>query len=129
MPPREIESAGRSGLLRLYRADRWCTRATGLIVAKPLRDDEGLLIPRCRGIHTCGMRYRIGVFFLNREGYVISAHASLRPWRWAFDAMAHSVIETRPVTGDGLARAVTRVELSLRHWRGGRDAQAAGGGD
>lgn len=109
-----MDSTACSSLLILRRADGWRARAAGLIGSPPLRDDEGLLIPRCRSVHTCGMRYSIGVFFLNCEGYVTSAHRSLRPWRWAFDATADFVIETLPVRPGSLARAVIRVENSVR---------------
>ena len=40
-----------------------------------------LLIPRCRSVHTLGMRFAIDVAFLNRHGRVVGVVAPMRRWR------------------------------------------------
>jgi uncharacterized protein len=41
----------------------------------------GLLIPRCRSVHTFGMRFPIDVLFLDDEGRVIELRRSVPPCR------------------------------------------------
>ena len=41
----------------------------------------GLLIPRCRSIHTFGMRFGIDVLFLDEQGSVIEGRSSIGPRR------------------------------------------------
>ncbi len=43
--------------------------------------DGALLIPRCRSVHTLGMRFAIDVAFLDRRGKVVSIVAPMRRWR------------------------------------------------
>ncbi len=43
------------------------SRLLGLSLLSPGRAGEGLLIPRCRSVHTFGMRFAIDVVFLDRE--------------------------------------------------------------
>jgi uncharacterized protein len=49
-----------------------------------LRDDEGLWLDPCGGIHTWGMRYAIDVLFLDREMRVLRVARNVRPWRMVF---------------------------------------------
>ena len=41
------------------------SRLLGLALLRPERAGEGLLIPRCRSVHTFGMRFAIHVVFLD----------------------------------------------------------------
>ena len=43
------------------------SRLLGLALLRPGRAGEGLLIPRCRSVHTFGMRFAIDLVFLDRE--------------------------------------------------------------
>ncbi len=43
--------------------------------------DGALLIPRCHGVHTLGMRFAIDVAFLDRRGRVVAVVAPMRRWR------------------------------------------------
>ncbi len=43
--------------------------------------EGGLLLPRCRSVHTIGMRFAIDVAFLDRQGRVVAVVAPMRPWR------------------------------------------------
>jgi len=40
-----------------------------------------LLLPRCRSVHTLGMRFPIDVAFLDRRGRVVGLVAPMLPWR------------------------------------------------
>ena len=42
--------------------------------------EGALVIPKCRQVHTLGMKFAIDVAFCDREGVVVRT-ASLRPWR------------------------------------------------
>ena len=54
-------------------------RARGLLGRDRL--DGALLLPRCRSVHTMGMRFAIDVAFLDRRGRVVDLVAPMRPWR------------------------------------------------
>ena len=43
--------------------------------------EGGLLLPRCRSVHTMGMRFPIDVAFLDGDGRVVAVVAPMRPWR------------------------------------------------
>ncbi len=43
--------------------------------------DGALLLPRCRSVHTLGMRFAIDVAFLDRSGEVVAVVAPMRRWR------------------------------------------------
>jgi len=43
--------------------------------------DGALLLPRCRSVHTFGMRFDIDVAFLDRSGTVVGVVAPMRRWR------------------------------------------------
>ena len=48
---------------------------------KSLPRGEGLLIPGCRSIHTCFMRFAIDATFLDRDDNVVKTVRNIRPWR------------------------------------------------
>ena len=54
---------------------------------------EPLLIPRCRSVHTAGMRFAIDVVFVDRQGFAVKIVRDLRPWRISLAAGARAVIE------------------------------------
>jgi uncharacterized membrane protein (UPF0127 family) len=43
------------------------SRLLGLALLRAGRAGEGLLIPRCRSVHTFGMRFPVDVVFLDRD--------------------------------------------------------------
>ena len=57
-------------------------RARGLIGAKDLAPNEGLLIERCNAIHTCFMSFAIDAAFLDAEDRVVKVVKAIRPWRF-----------------------------------------------
>jgi uncharacterized membrane protein (UPF0127 family) len=57
------------------------SRSLGLALLGRDRAGAGLLIPRCRSVHTFGMRFPIDVLFLDDEGRVIDLRRSAPPRR------------------------------------------------
>src|SRR3954451_13181402 len=55
---------------------------------------EPLLIPRCRSVHTAGMRFAIDVVFLDRHGRGVRVARGVRPWRLVWCRSAAAVVET-----------------------------------
>ncbi|HVL59648.1 MAG TPA: DUF192 domain-containing protein [Burkholderiaceae bacterium] len=68
-------------------------RLIGLLRHGKNRRECAVLFPRCRAIHTIGMRDAIDVAFLDRGGSVVALHERLAPWRIAVCLRAESVLE------------------------------------
>ena len=69
------------------------SRLLGLALLRPGRAGEGLLIPRCRSVHTFGMRFPIHVFFLDAERRPLAMCAAVPPNRVVSDRRADAVLE------------------------------------
>ncbi len=69
------------------------SRLLGLAWLRAGRAGEGLLIPRCRSIHTFGMRFAIDVVFLDSELRPLSVRSALGPARLARERAAAAVLE------------------------------------
>ena len=61
LPTAEVTS------LRVPVAVTFLSRLLGLALLRPGRAGAGLLIPRCRSVHTFGMRFSLDVVFLDRD--------------------------------------------------------------
>ncbi|HUW37274.1 MAG TPA: DUF192 domain-containing protein [Rhodocyclaceae bacterium] len=70
--------------LAIRLADGFFGRFKGLMLAAPLRRDQGLLITRCSSVHTAWMRYPIDLIYLDRTGLAVKCVPKLRPWRCSF---------------------------------------------
>ena len=88
-PIASTEVAGR----RVPVADRPVARLLGLALLDRDRAGPGLLIPRCRTIHTFGMRFPIDVVFLDSSGEPISRRRAVPPCRIVVEQRAASVLE------------------------------------
>lgn len=64
-------------------ADRFLSRALGLMFRRAWGEMDGLLLSPCASVHTGCMRMAIDVCFLDRQCNVVSVAAGLRPWRAA----------------------------------------------
>lgn len=53
----------------------------------------GLLIPRCRAVHTVGMRFRLDLHFLDARGLALSVRRGVPPGRFLREPRARSVLE------------------------------------
>jgi uncharacterized protein len=69
------------------------SRLLGLALLSPGRAGAGLLIPRCRSVHTFGMRFAIDVVFLDRERLPISVVRAVPANRVVREPAAEAVLE------------------------------------
>jgi uncharacterized membrane protein (UPF0127 family) len=69
------------------------SRLLGLALLDGDRAGDGLLIPRCRAVHTFGMRFRLDVRFLDGAGATASVRRAVPPRRLVFERRARSVLE------------------------------------
>ena len=60
-------------------ATTWRSRLLGLSFLALERAGEGLMIPRCRSVHTFGMRFPLDVLFLDESGRVAELRRSVPP--------------------------------------------------
>ena len=90
--------------LALYVATGFARRLLGLAGLRELGRSRGLLIRRCRSVHTFAMRFPIDVVFFESEAgtgdaRVVDVHESVPPMRFARvrapEARGVSVIELR----------------------------------
>jgi uncharacterized membrane protein (UPF0127 family) len=78
-------------------------RLLGLALRRRPPDGWALLFPRCRSVHTFGMRFAIDVVFLDSSGRVIRIAAGLRPRRLARCRDAVAAVEVRAGEGGIIA--------------------------
>jgi uncharacterized protein len=69
-------------------------RLLGLALLDRARAGPGLVLPRCRSVHTFGMRFALDVAFLAEDGSVIAARKGVPPRRIVHEAGARAVLET-----------------------------------
>ena len=77
-----------------------------------MEDGEALIFPRCRQVHTFGMRFAIDVLFVDRNGKVVRAVSELTPGRltrWV--PRARALVELPPGT---LSASGTRASDLIR---------------
>ncbi len=80
--------------LTLVRADTMFTRLLGLLGKQAMAPRQALWLKPCFAIHSVGMRFPLGVFFIDNQGVVVKAIARLKPNRFAVCWQATSVVET-----------------------------------
>jgi uncharacterized membrane protein (UPF0127 family) len=93
--PRRFEDLSRATVLGLIVPVATTTRARllGLALLSRERAGPGLLLPRCRSVHTFGMRFALDLTFLDGEGRSITRWAAVPPRRVAFERRAAAVLE------------------------------------
>ena len=69
--------------------------------------DEPLLIPRCRSVHTFGMRFAIDLVWLGRGGRVVRVDRGVRPWRVRSCGEAIEVLELAAGRADEMMPRMT----------------------
>ena len=69
------------------------SRLLGLALLRAGRAGEGLLIPRCRSVHTFGMRFPLDVWFLDRERAPLGVRRAVPRNRILRDRRAAAVLE------------------------------------
>ena len=102
----------------LVVADRPSARLAGLAGMRAMPPRTGLLIPRCRSVHTLGMRFALDLIWLDGDGAVVDVTARVRPRRVVSRRHARTVVETPSGTGalffTALVRAADRLSPYLR---------------
>jgi uncharacterized membrane protein (UPF0127 family) len=74
-------------------ADGVRSRLLGLALLDREQVGAGLLIPRCAGVHTFGMRFALDLVFLDEDGRPLSASRAVPPRRLRRDRRASAVLE------------------------------------
>jgi uncharacterized protein len=74
-------------------ADTRLSRLLGLALLARERAGPGLLIPRCRSVHTLGMRFPLDLIFLDGNGGVLELHRGVPPGRFTRCPGAIAVLE------------------------------------
>jgi uncharacterized protein len=69
------------------------SRLLGLALLRAERAGDGLLIPRCRSVHTFGMRFAIHVVFLDAALDPVAVRGGVPPNRVLHEPRAAAVIE------------------------------------
>jgi uncharacterized membrane protein (UPF0127 family) len=102
-------------------ADSVLKRMIGLLDRKVLAQGEGLLLDRCYGIHTFGMRFPIDVLFLDKQLRVMRTVSALPPCRAAIVRQAIYVLEL-PI--GAIARSQTAQGDQIQMRSNGGDSAA-----
>ena len=79
--------------MRIETATTRAARLRGLAGRATLGDGEGLHIPRCRSVHTMGMRFALDLIWLDRRGEVVRVDRAVPPRRLRTCRRARSVVE------------------------------------
>jgi uncharacterized membrane protein (UPF0127 family) len=75
------------------------SRLLGLALLRSERAGEGLLIPRCRSVHTFGMRFALDIRFLDATGATIAARNAVPANRIVCERGADAVLEIASAEG------------------------------
>ena len=59
---------------------------------------HALLIPRCRAVHTWGMRFRLDLYWLGPNRSVVRVDRAVPPWRFRSCRGAVAVLEAPAAT-------------------------------
>ena len=89
-----------AGGLRVAEAATRRARLMGLAGLSTLSADQALLLPRCRSVHTFGMRFAIDVVFVDGGGEVTRIVREVGSGRVVFCRRAQAVVETRAGCAD-----------------------------
>jgi uncharacterized protein len=68
-------------------------RLTGLIGRRSLPAGAALEIPRCRSVHTLGMRFPLDLVWLDASRRVVRVDRAVPPWRFRSCRQARAVLE------------------------------------
>jgi uncharacterized protein len=108
MPPRLAALPARplADGLRIALAASWRARLRGLAGLAALPAGVGLELPRCRSVHTLGMRFSLDLVWLDGEGAVVRVDRGVAPLRLRSCRRARSVVEVAAGRGDAFAAAL-----------------------
>jgi uncharacterized membrane protein (UPF0127 family) len=86
--------------VRIVVAESAWARLRGLAWRGEPPEGWALLIPRCRSVHTFGMRFPIDVVFLNRAGFPVDVRRAVPARRVVTNRDAAAVLEMRAGEAD-----------------------------
>jgi uncharacterized protein len=95
-----LEALELAGGRRVFVARSPASRLFGLALARTPPRGCALLIPRCRSVHTFGMRFALDVLFLDCDGRPTRLARSVPPGRILREPGAAAVVETPAGEGE-----------------------------
>jgi uncharacterized membrane protein (UPF0127 family) len=81
--------------IRVYVARGARARLLGLALVRAIPPDVALLLPRCRSVHTFGMRFALDLIFLDAEGRTVRRVTGVKPGRLVTCRHAVAVVELK----------------------------------
>ena len=88
------------------RADTFGTRLRGLALRRAA--PEPLYFPRCRSVHTIGMRFRLDLIWVDADGETVRVDRHVGPWRTRSCREAYGVIECEAGRADAVLATLDR---------------------
>ena len=101
-----LEGRELGGGLRLAEARSRPERMRGLAGLDAMDPAEALHLPRCRSVHTFGMRFALDLLWLDRRGAVVRVDRDVVPRRLRTCLRARSVVETPAGSADAFLSAL-----------------------
>jgi hypothetical protein len=95
--------------MKIIVAHSWRARLLGMAL-RGGPPGHALLLPRCRSVHTCGMRFALDLVWLDRDGRVLAIDEGVPPWRVRSCRQAAAVLEV-PAGGAATALAFGRMRV------------------
>jgi hypothetical protein len=95
--------------MKIIVAHSWRARLLGMAL-RGGPPGHALLLPRCRSVHTCGMRFALDLVWLDRDGRVLAIDEGVPPWRVRSCRQAAAVLEV-PAGGAAAALAFGRMRV------------------
>lgn len=115
------------GGVRVHVAASPRARLLGLAGLRELPCRSALLLPRCRSVHTLGMRCALDLVWLGCGGMVVRVDRAVRPGRLRWCRGARAVLETAAGGADAVVAALeegARRVLSAQPHMGGASGVA-----
>ena len=94
------------GGIVLARAERGRGRLVGLARLDALPAHYALHLPRCRSVHTAGMRFALDLVWLDADGEPVRVDRGVPPRRVRTCLAARSVVEVAAGRADALVAAL-----------------------
>jgi uncharacterized membrane protein (UPF0127 family) len=94
-------------------ADSFRSRLVGLALRRRPSPGQALLIPRCRSVHTFGMRFALDLVWLDAAGRVLAIERAVPPCRVRVWRGAAAVIEAAAGEGERILEAVASGRIRL----------------
>ena len=83
-------------------------RLLGLLPVRAMPPTDGLLLPRCRSVHTIGMAFALDLLWIGADGAVLRTDLDVGPFRQRTERRAAGVLETPAGAGPAWANALRR---------------------